>query len=424
LNTNGYRRVVVTGLGALTPLGLTMDETWTNLLAGKSGAAKLTRFDTSDYYVQIGCELKGFDLSRIEHLVPPKEARRLDLNIAYTIAATDEALRHANYRVESDEQGNRAGVLVGTGIGGLPTLYDGHMTLFAKGPKRVSPFVATYMLPNMAAGEAAILYNLRGPSYCIISACATGTHIVGEAAEIIRRGDADVMVAGGTEAGITPFGVAAFHRTQALSTRNDDPERASRPFDKDRDGFVMAEGAAVMVLESLEHAEARGAPILAEVVGYAMSTDAYHISAPAEGGEGAARSMQLALGKAGLTPGDIDYINAHGTSTQLNDKSETEAIKKVFGERAYDLPISSTKSMTGHMLGAAGVIEAAVCVRTMLEDIIHPTINLDTPDPDCDLDYVPWESRRRRVKISMSSSFGFGGHNATVILKKFEGQAG
>ena len=414
------RRVVVTGIGAITALGKDMPTTWKNLLAGVSGAGPITRFDTSDFLVKFACEVKDFDIAEYEDIISPKEAKRIDRNIQLMLGAAAQAMRQAGLRIEDPEHANRAGALVGTGIGGLETLYEGHKTLFEKGPKRVSPFVATYMLPNMAAGYLSICFNLRGPNFTIISACASGTHTVGEAAEIIRRGDADVMLAGGVEAPITPFGLAAFHRTGALSTRNDDPQHASRPFDAQRDGFVFGEGAGALVLESLEHAKARGATILAEVVGYGLSDDAYHISAPAEGGEGAARAMAMALRKAGVGPEAVDYINAHGTSTPLNDKSETQAIKTVFGEHAYRIPISSTKSMVGHLLGAAGVVEAAVCVQTILDGIIHPTINYEYPDPECDLDYVPNQARKATVRYALSNSFGFGGHNASILLKAYE----
>lgn len=414
-------RVVVTGLGAVTPLGIDMETTWKNLVAGMSGAGPITRFDASEFAVQIGCEIHDFDISAYEHVISSREARRLDRNIQLVLASATQALEQAGYTVESDEAGNRAGVIVGTGIGGLEVLYDGHKTLFEKGPRRVSPFVSTFMLPNMAAGQIAISFNMRGLNYALISACASGTHVIGEAAEVIRRGDADVMLAGGTEAPIVPFGLAAFHRTGALSTRNDDPQHASRPFDAERDGFVFGEGGAAVFLESLEHARARGAEILAEVVGYGATCDAYHISAPAENGEGAVRSMKLALEKARLRPEELDYINAHGTSTELNDKEETLAIKGVFGEAAYSVPISSTKSMTGHLLGAAGILEGAVCVKTIQEGVIHPTINYEYPDPDCDLDYVPNEAREHPVTSAMSNSFGFGGHNATIVFKAYDG---
>lgn len=414
-------RVVVTGLGAVTPLGNTMNKTWENLLAGTSGADRITRFDTSEFMVEIGCEINDFDIYEYEHVIDRKEARRLDRNIQLVLASAAQALEEAGYEVKSNEEGNRAGVLVGTGIGGLEVFYEGHQTLFEKGPRRVSPFTSTFMLPNMAAGQIAITFNFRGYNFALISACASGTHVIGEAAEIIKRGDADVMIAGGTEAPIVPFGLAAFHRTGALSTRNDDPKHASRPFDAERDGFVFGEGGAALVLESLEHAKARDAHILAEVAGYGATCDAFHISAPADEGEGAARAMQMALDKARIAPEEMNYINAHGTSTELNDKWETYAIKTVFGEHAYNMPVSSTKSMTGHLLGAAGVLEGAVCIKSIQDGVVHPTINYEYPDPDCDLDYVPNDAREYDVNYTMSNSFGFGGHNATIILKSFNG---
>ncbi|MDQ4075228.1 MAG: beta-ketoacyl-ACP synthase II [Chloroflexota bacterium] len=424
MNHNGYgnRRVVVTGLGAVSPLGNDVESTWQNLLAGKRVVRRIDRFDTTDFLTQIGAMVDAFDISEYEHLVSKKDARRMDLNVQYAIATTAQAMEDAELRVESNEQGERFGNIIGSGMGGVETLYTGHMTLFERGPMRVSPFTATYMLPNMASGLVGITFNLRAISYTIVSACATGTHVIGECAEIIRRGDADVMIAGGTETPFVPFGVAAFHRTLALSQRNDDPEHASRPFDRDRDGFVMGEGAGTLVLESLEHAQQRGATILAELVGYGATTDAYHVSAPAEGGEGAARAMRMALRKAGLEPEEVDYINAHGTSTPLNDKEETAAIKRVFGEHAYNVPISSTKSMAGHLLGAAGSLEGVVTVKSMVENRIHPTLNLENPDLEdgCDLDYVPGEPRDVNIRVAMSNSFGFGGHNATIIFKQFE----
>ncbi|MBA3531547.1 MAG: beta-ketoacyl-ACP synthase II [Ardenticatenales bacterium] len=424
MNNNGYgRRVVVTGLGTVNPLGNNVESTWQALLQGKRVVRRIERFDPVDFLTKIGAQVSDFDIGDYEHLVSKKEARRMDLNVVYSLAASAQAMEDAELRVESNEQGDRYGNLIGTGIGGLETIFDSHKTLLEKGPMRVSPFTATYMLPNMASGVVGVTFNLRGPSYAIVSACATGTHVIGECAEIIRRGDADVMLAGGTEAPFTPFGMAAFHRTTALTQRNDDPERASRPFDRDRDGFVIGEGAATLVLESLEHAQQRGATILGEVVGYGMSTDAYHLTAPPEGGEGAARAMRLALKKAGLRPEDIDYINAHGTSTLANDKEETAAIKTVFGDYAYKVPISSSKSMTGHLLGAAGALEGVVAIKTILEGKIHPTVNLDNPDVEhgCDLDYVPNTVREQKVRTVMSNSFGFGGHNATIIIKEFEG---
>ncbi|MBI5877573.1 MAG: beta-ketoacyl-ACP synthase II [Chloroflexi bacterium] len=413
-----HPRVVVTGLGAVTPLGLNVDTTWQNLLRGVSGASLISRFDTTGFAVRIANEVKDFDPMAYPDVIDRKEARRFDRIIQLTLVAAAEAIRQSGLKVTADNT-DEIGVVIGTGIGGLGAVQEAADTLHSKGPMRVSPYTATNMLPNMPAGQVAITFGLRGINYCLISACATGSHAIGEAFEIIRRGDAQVMVAGGAEAPLTPIGLAAFHRTGAMSTRNDDPQRASRPFDKDRDGFVMAEGASLLVLENLESARARGATILAEIVGYGATDDAYHASAPAEGGVGAIKCMQRALKKAGLQPGDIDYINAHGTSTTLNDKGETQAIKAVFGDLAYQVPISSTKSMLGHLLGAAGAVEGVVSVKTILEGKIHPTINLMTPDPDCDLNYTPNGTIERNVDVVLSNSFGFGGHNATVIFKKY-----
>lgn len=423
--SNGYhsRRVVVTGLGTVSPVGNDVETAWKNLLAGTRVVRPIRYFDTTNFLTQIGAQVTDFNFEeKYEHLVSKKEARRMDPNMLYALAATAEAMADADLSVESNEQGDSYGNIIGSGIGGLHTIFDSHKTLLEKGPMRVSPFTATHMLANMASGIVGITFNLRGPSFAIVSACATGTHVIGECAEIIRRGDADVMVAGGTEAPFTPFGLAAFHRTTALTQRNDDPGHASRPFDRDRDGFVIGEGAATLVLESLEHAKGRGATILAEVVGYGATTDAYHFISPPEGGEGAVRAMRIALRKAGIQPEEVDYINAHGTSTLLNDKEETAAIKTVFGEAAYDVPISSTKSMTGHLLGAAGTLEGVVAVKSIVEGKVHPTLNLENPDLEngCDLDYVPGEMREMPVRIAISNSFGFGGHNATVVFKRYE----
>jgi len=412
-------RVVVTGLGAVTPLGLDVNSTWQNLLLGVSGAGPITKFDPTGYAVRIGCEVKGFNPEAYPEVIEKKEVRRLDRAIQLTLVATHEALKLANLKI-TDENADEIGALVGTGIGGLHSTQDAFETLVAKGPMRVSPFTSTNMLPNMPAGQVAITFGARGINFCIVSACATGTHALGEAFEIIRRGDAQAMIVGGVEAAITPIGLAAFHRTGAMSTRNDDPQRASRPFDKERDGFVMAEGAGALILESLDFARARGAHILAELVGYGATDDAYHASAPVEGGGGAVKCMQRALKKAHLGPEDVDYINAHGTSTPLNDKSETQAIKKVFGEKAYDVPISATKSMLGHLLGAAGVVEGVVSVKTIDTGAIHPTINYEVPDPERDLNYPPNQAVRSVANVPVPNSFGFGGHNATVIFKKFE----
>ena len=411
-------RVVVTGLGLITPLGLDVPTTWQNLVAGVSGAGLLTKFDTSGYAVRIGCEVKNFNPEAYPDVMEKKEARRFDRSIQFTLAAAAEALRHSGLKI-TDDNADEVGALVGTGIGGLGSVNEAFEVLHAKGPMRVSPFTATNMLPNMPSGQVAITFGARGINFCIISACATGSHALGEAFEIIRRGDAQAMIVGGVEAAITPIGLAAFHRTGAMSTRNDDPLHASRPFDKDRDGFVMAEGAGVLILENLEFALQRGAPILAEMIGYGATDDAYHATAPADGGLGAAKAMQRALKKARIEPKDVDYINAHGTSTPPNDKSETKAIKIVFGEKAYDIPISATKSMVGHLLGASGVVEAVATVKTIEEGVIHPTINYESPDPDCDLNYVPNTAIKKPVDVAVSNSFGFGGHNASIVFKKY-----
>jgi len=411
-----HRRVVITGMGMITALGLDVETTWRNLLAGKSGAGPITRFDASEFLVRIACEVNDFDP---REYMSAKDARRFDRYTQFALACAHQAVEQACLQIDETNR-DRIGVILGTAIGGLVTIHEGYETLFSKGPMRVNPLTGAMMLPDMASGQIAITFGVRGPNHCVISACATGNTSLGEAFEVIRRGDADVMIAGSSEACMTPFALAAFHRTGAMSQRNDDPQRASRPFDAQRDGFVFGEGAGVVVMESLEHALARGARPLAEFIGYGSSADAYHISAPTEDGAGAVLSMQRALEKAGIRPEDVDYINAHGTSTPLNDVSETRAIKKVFGEHAYRIPISSTKSMVGHTMGAAGAVEAIVCVKTLLEGIIHPTINYEYPDPECDLDYVPNEPRRADVKIALSNSFGFGGHNATIILKRFD----
>lgn len=412
-------RVVITGLGAMTPLGLDVESTWRNLVNGVSGAGPLTKFDASGYAVRIACEVKGFNPEAYPDVIDKKEAKRWDRAIQLMVVTAAEALRHSGLKID-ESNADEIGALVGTGIGGLGSTNEAFDTLAAKGPMRVSPFTSTNMLPNMPAGQVAITFGARGINFCIVSACATGSHTLGEAFEIIRRGDAQAMIVGGVEAAITPIGLAAFHRTGAMSTRNDDPQHASRPFDKERDGFVMAEGAGALILENLEFAQQRGARILAEVVGYGATDDAYHVSAPVEGGGGAVKCMQRALRKARLDIKDVDYINAHGTSTPLNDKSETQAIKQVFGERAYDIPISATKSMIGHLLGAAGVVEAVATVKTIQEGVIHPTINYEVPDPECDLNYVPNQAIQKEVNVALSNSFGFGGHNATIVLKKYQ----
>jgi 3-oxoacyl-[acyl-carrier-protein] synthase II len=411
------KRVVITGLGCISPLGNHVTELWNNLQAGKSGVAPITHFDTSDYKTIFAAEVKNFDGAA---LYGSREARRMDRFSQFAVAAATQAVQHAHLEI-NDSTRDRIGVVIGSGIGGLGTLYEQTVSMVERGPNRVSPFLVPMMLADTAPGMVAIHLGVRGPNLAVVTACATGTNSVGEAFKIIQRGQADSILAGGSEAAIVPVAFAGMSVMGALSTRNDDPERASRPFDKNRDGFVMGEGSAVLVLEDLEYAQQRGATILAEVLGYGATNDAYHISAPSENGAGAAACMRLALADAGLTINDIDYINAHGTSTQLNDKSETAAIKTVFGEQAYSLPISSTKSMTGHLLGASGAIEALICVQALRDQVIPPTINYETPDPVCDLDYVPNYSRKAELNRVMSNSFGFGGHNATIILGKYTG---
>jgi 3-oxoacyl-[acyl-carrier-protein] synthase II len=408
------KKVVVTGLGCVSPLGNNMADTWKNLLVGRSGVTKITRFDASVYKTRIAAEVKGFDP---QDLFGSKEARRMDRYTQFALASTLEALDDAQLKIE-DGYRDRVGVVIGTGIGGIGTLMEQLVVLNQRGPDRVSPFLVPMMLSDSAAGLVAITLGVRGPNMAIVTACATGTNVIGEAVEMIRRGSADVVIAGGSEAAIIPIAIAGMSSMTALSTRNDDPEHASRPFDLNRDGFIMGEGAAVLILESLEFAQGRKTRILAEVCGYGTSDDAYHISSPAENGTGAALCMKLALENSEIEPSRIDYINAHGTSTYLNDKSETAAIKTVFGDQAYKVAISSTKSMTGHLLGASGALEAAISVKAIQEGLIPPTINYETPDPECDLDYVPNHLRKADINYVMSNSFGFGGHNATIILRK------
>jgi 3-oxoacyl-[acyl-carrier-protein] synthase II len=410
------KRVVITGLGCISPLGNNMLDTWEAVIAGKSGAAPITLFDATNHKTRFACEVKGFDGAA---LLGSKEIRRMDRFTQFAVAATLEAVSHANLTID-DSNRDRIGVLIGTGIGGIGTIVEQTTAYLEKGPDRVSPFLVPMMIADNAAGSVAIRLGVRGPNGAYVTACATGSNAVGEGAEVIRRGAAEIMLVGGSEASIVGVAMAGLNVMTALSTYSGDPTKASRPFDKDRDGFVMGEGAGILVLESLEHARARGVEILAEVNGYGNTDDAYHISAPAENGAGAALSMKIALEDAGLTPKDIGYINAHGTSTQLNDKSETAAIKTTFGEQAYNIPISSTKSMTGHILGASGAIEAVICVQVLKHDILPPTINYETPDPNCDLDYVPNKARKAHPRYIMSNSFGFGGHNASVIFSRFE----
>jgi 3-oxoacyl-[acyl-carrier-protein] synthase II len=408
------RRVVVTGLGTINPLGKDVDSFWSAALEGRSGVGQITAFDASGMKATIAAEVQGFDP---EDYIERKEARRLDRYDQFFWASTHQALEDAGIRYEDeDPAANRAGVVVGSGIGGMISFQEGVDTMRQRGPDRVSPLAITQIISNMAAGLVSIRYNLRGPNSCVVTACAASANAIGDAAEIIKRDDADVMVAGGGEAPICEFAVAGFSQARALSTRNDEPERASRPFDAERDGFVMGEGAATLILEEREHARARGARIYAEVVGYGMSADAYHVTLPRPGGGGAARAMQNALDDAGLAPDDVDYINAHGTSTQANDSTETAAIKAVFGDHAPATPISSTKSMTGHLLGGAGALESLVCILAIRDGIVPPTINYENPDPECDLDYVPNEARPVAVSKAMTNSFGFGGHNVALIF--------
>ncbi len=410
----GLRRVVVTGMGAVTPVGLDVPSTWDAIVHGRSGIGLVERFETDDLDVRIAGEVKDFDPTKY---IDRKEARHMDRFLHFGIVAAQEALRDSTLKVGPDNA-ERVGVLVGSGIGGIQTIVDAAMVLHTRGPGRVSPFVIPMMLPDMLAGLIAIQMGAKGPNFGVSSACATAGHALGEAAATISRGDAEVMVAGGSEAPVTRIGLASFASMRALSRRNDDPQRASRPFDADRDGFVLAEAAGILILESLEHAMQREARIYAEITGYGATADAYHITAPSEGGEGAARAMRIALRKAGLHPGDIGYINAHGTSTPQNDRTESVAIRSVFGEQAP--PVSSTKSMTGHLVGASGAVEAIICIKTILDGCLPPTINYEHPDPDCDLDYVPNVARPKRVDAALSNSFGFGGHNTTIVVQRFE----
>ena len=410
------RRVVITGLGAVTPVGNDVPTMWRNLLAGKSGAGPITLFDAAAFKTKFACEVKDFDAGT---LIGKKDARRMDRFTQLAVVAAQQALQDSTLIVNADNTA-RIGVYVGSGIGGIGTLEAELRQLVAKGPDRVSPFLVPMMLPDTAAGQVAIQFGLRGPNMAIVTACASGNNAIGEATECIRRGAADVMVTGGAEAGITPLAVAGFNSMTAISTRNDAPTQASRPFDKERDGFVIGEGAGMLVLEELEYARTRGAKIYGEILGYGATADAYHITAPEENGAGAVRAMQAALQQASLQPDQIDYINAHGTSTPLNDKSETLAIKTVFGAAAYRIPISSTKSMTGHLLGAGGAVESVICARVLTEAVIPPTINYEHPDPACDLDYVPNTARAAVIKTIMSNSFGFGGHNAVLIFGQYQ----
>ena len=409
-------RVVVTGIGLVTPVGSDRKTTWNSLLKGKSGIDYISLFDAEGFESRIAAEVKDFDAAPI---IGRKEARRLDRFSQFACVAALEALEDAGLDMAS-EDADRVGVLIGSGVGGIMTITEQHKILLNKGPKRVSPFLVPMMLGDMASGQVSMMIGAKGPNFSTVSACATGTDSIGEALEMIRRGRVDVVIAGGTEAAICEIGVAGFNSCMALSTRNDDPQAASRPFDASRDGFVLGEGAGLVVLESLEHAEKRGANVLAELAGYGASSDAHHVTQPHPEGEGAARAMKWAIEDAKLVPENVDYINAHGTSTPLNDKFETIAMKRMYGDHAYNLKISSTKSMTGHLLGAAGGIEAAFSVLAIKEGIIPPTINIDDPDPDCDLNYVPNTALKQEVNVAMSNSLGFGGHNASLVFKRFQ----
>jgi 3-oxoacyl-[acyl-carrier-protein] synthase II len=408
--------VVVTGVGLVSPLGIGTEANWEALLAGRSGIAPITRFDASQHSARIAGEVKGFDPLRF---VEKKDVKKMDVFIQFAIAASQFAVDDAKLEV-TDELADHVGVFVASGIGGFRTIEDEHIELMKGGPRRISPFFIPASIINLAAGQISIRYNARGPNLATCTACTASAHAVGEAFEIIRRGDADIMIAGGSEAAITPMGVGGFAAMRALSTRNDEPERASRPFDKDRDGFVMGEGAGIIVIETLESARARGVPVYAEIVGYGLTSDAYHLTGQPEEAHGAIRSMAMALKKAGIAPTDVDYINAHGTSTPINDPTETFAVKRMFGEHAYTLAMSSTKSMTGHLLGAAGGLEAGITALAIKQQIAPPTINLDEPDPACDLDYVPYKARPMKIRYAVSNSFGFGGTNGTLLMKKFD----
>ena len=412
------RRVVITGVGLVTPLGNNTQDTWQGLLDGRSGVGPITRFDASQFPTRIAAEVRDFDPAAF---VEKKEIKKMDTFIHYALAASAHAMKDAGLAPWNDVEGDRAGVIIGSGIGGFATIEAEHQVLLKDGPRRISAFFIPSSIVNLAAGRVSMRFGARGPNSAPCTACSAGSHAVGDSFKIIERGDADIMIAGGSEAAITPLAVGGFDALRALSTRNDEPPRASRPFDRDRDGFVLGEGAGILILEELEHTRRRRARIYAEVVGYSMSGDAYHITAPSPEGDGAARAMRLALKDAGISPEQVDYINAHGTSTPPNDKTETAAIRTVFGAHAYRLAVSSTKSMIGHLLGAAGAVEAGVTALTIHDQIMHPTINLENPDAECDLDYVAAGARRAHIRYALSNSFGFGGTNACILLKRFEG---
>lgn len=410
------RRVVITGIGLVTPVGLTTAANWETILAGKSGIGPITRFDASGFNTRIAGEIKDFDPSQF---VDKKEIKKMDRFIQYAIAATTEALNESGLKI-TPENAERIGVIVGSGMGGIETIVNTDSTCREQGPNRVSPFFIPSCVINLAPGQISIRTGAKGPNFSPVSACATGTHAIGEAFHIIKRGEADAIIAGGAESTVIPVAIAGFGNMKALSTRNDDPEKASRPFDSERNGFIMGEGAGILILEELEHAQRRGTKIYAELIGFGMNSDAYHITSPAPDGSGAARCMELAIASAGIKKEEVHYINAHGTSTLVNDAMETKAIKMAFGEHARKVLISSTKSMTGHLLGAAGAVETAYTALALYHQIIPPTINLENPDPECDLDYVPNKARKAEIKVGISNSFGFGSTNACVALKKFD----
>jgi 3-oxoacyl-[acyl-carrier-protein] synthase II len=416
---NNDRRVVITGLGVITPLGNDVETFWSNLKNGVSGIRTIDAFDIADYDCKIGGQVRDFDPKPF--FKNPKDVRRTDRFTHLSMAAANMALEDSGIDIANLKRRDRFGVIVSTGIGGLKTLQDQLRILLTRGPGRNSPFTIPMLISNMATGVISMEFDLRGPNLCIVTACATSNNAIGESWRIIKFGDADIFLAGGSEASIVEIGVAGFSAMKALSTRNDEPERASRPFDRDRDGFVMSEGAGVVVVEELEHAKARGAKIYCELTGYGVSADAYHMTAPPPDGEGAARAMQLALEHAGISFDQVDYINAHATSTDIGDICETRAIKQVFGDYAYKVAISSTKSMTGHLLGGAGGVEMAACALAIRDSVIPPTINLENPDKECDLDYVPNVAREKKVRVALNNSFGFGGHNATLVAAAFEG---
>lgn len=412
------RRVVITGMGLICGSGNTKEEVWSNLLAGRPAVGPITRFDISAFPVRIASEVKNFDPLKF---IEKKEVKKMDPFIHYAVAASQEAMDDSGLRVNGDDDATRIGVFIGSGIGGFGVIEREHEKFLKGGPGKISPFFIPAAIVNLAAGQVSIRFGLKGPNSATCTACSTGTHAIGDSFKIIQRGDADAMLCGGAEAAITPMGVGGFAAMRALSTRNDDPEHASRPFDADRDGFVIGEGSGVLLLEELERARGRGAKIYAELVGYGMSSDAFHITQPSENGDGAVRVMANAIKDAGVQPQDVDYINAHGTSTHYNDKLETIAIKKVFGDSAYSIPVSSTKSMMGHLLGAAGGVEAGIIALALHDQIVPPTANYEKPDPDCDLDYVPNGSRRRAMRYALSNSFGFGGTNAALLMKRYDG---